>query len=76
MHMHRKTDEPDHMETSPKHLRTGVNMAMVSQDALIKILIAKGIVTEHEYFEALVVAAQAELTRYEKELNMPAGTFL
>ena len=36
--------------TEPKHLRVGVNAAMSDQAGLVKLLIAKGIFTEDEYF--------------------------
>jgi hypothetical protein len=55
---------------SPKHLRTGVNSAMVNAEAIATLLITKGIITELEYVEALADAAERELARYE-ERNKP-----
>jgi len=54
---------------SPKMLRTGVNMAMVQQGALVRLLIAKGIITEEEYFEELAKGAEAEKAAYEERLS-------
>lgn len=47
-----------------KHLRTGINAAMVSDEAVARLLIAKGVFTELEYYEALAVAAEEELARF------------
>jgi hypothetical protein len=51
---------------SPKHLRVGVNMAMVEASVLAKLLIDKGLVTEREYFEALCEGTEEEQRKYEK----------
>lgn len=63
--------EPD--DTTPKHLRVGVNSAMVEHSALVQLLIAKGIITEEEYYEALIKAMQDEVTQYETELTQILG---
>lgn len=52
--------------TSPKHLRTGVNIAMVDHAALAYLLIGKGIITEEEYKEAIRQAMNDEVARYEE----------
>lgn len=54
---------------SPKMLRTGVNLAMVEHGALIRVLIAKGLFTEEEYFEELVKGVEAEKAAYEARLS-------
>jgi len=54
-------------ETTPKHLRVGVNSAMVEHGALIDLLIKKGLMTELEYWEALATAMETEVRRYEQE---------
>lgn len=58
---------------SPKMLRTGVNMAMVSHGALVRLLIGKGIITEEEYFEELAKGAEAEKAAYEERLTERFG---
>ena len=34
---------------TPKHLRTGINIAMCDHAALVKLLVAKGLFTDEEY---------------------------
>lgn len=63
-----KRSEP----TEPKHLRVGVNAAMVDHSALVNLLIKKGIITEEEYLEELRLAMNHELDRYQKSLD-PLG---
>ena len=63
--------DPD--ETSPKHLRVGVNSAMVEHAALVRLLIAKGILTEEEFFRGLADAMEEEATRYEQRLQQEYG---
>jgi hypothetical protein len=55
--------------TEPKHLRTGINSALVNQAAVVRLLVAKGIITEEEYYEALVKEAEAEVRSYEQALS-------
>lgn len=58
---------------TPKHLRVGVNSALVNSEALAKILLAKGIMTEDEYWDALIAAMQDEVIRYTKRLEEKYG---
>lgn len=58
---------------SPKMLRTGVNMSLVSHGALVRLLIAKGVITEEEYFEELAIGAEAEKAAYEERLSARFG---
>jgi hypothetical protein len=55
--------------TTPKHLRVGVNMAMTDHASLAELLMAKGIISEEEYFEALAAGAEREKRRYEELLS-------
>lgn len=59
--------------TSPKHLRVGVNAAMVDHAALAALLIAKGVFTEDEYVAALADAMEREQARYEQHLRERFG---
>jgi SOS response regulatory protein OraA/RecX len=59
--------------TEPKHLRTGLNMAMVEHAALARLLIAKGVITEEEYMQALAEGAEAEKQQYEDRLRARFG---
>jgi hypothetical protein len=58
---------------TPKHLRTGIDSAHVSDAAVVRLLIAKGIITEHEHLEALTVAMEEERKSYEDRLTEKIG---
>jgi hypothetical protein len=64
----------DGLETNPKHLRVGVNAAMVDSGALGKLLIQKGIITELEYFRSLAETAENEKKMYEDWLRERLGS--
>lgn len=57
-------------ETEPKHLRVGVNSALLNQGALAKLLIDKGIITDDEYLLAVTEQAEKEKTAYEARLGV------
>jgi hypothetical protein len=57
-----------------KHLRVGVNSAMVDHSALASLLIEKGIITKLEYVEALRDAMRAEVERYTVLVAERLGT--
>lgn len=57
-------------ESTPKHLRLGVNSAMIDSSAMAKLLIEKGIVSETEYLEMLVKVAEEEQVSYEARLGV------
>lgn len=56
-----------------KHLRVGVNSAMVSDAAVVELLIAKGIITELEWWQALVRRMEKEVDGYEQDLSKILG---
>jgi hypothetical protein len=60
--------------TEPKHLRVGVNNALVEASAIVKVLVDKGIFTPDEYFRAVNDLLKEEVARYEKELANHYGT--
>ena len=60
-------------ETTTKHLRVGVNSAMVEHSALARLLIAKGIISGAEYLEALADGMREEVERYEHGLSEELG---
>ena len=66
------TRQPE--STEPKHLRVGVNSAMVEHSALVKLLIASGVITEEQFMAALAEGMEAEKTRYEQRLSRLLGT--
>lgn len=49
----------------PKHLRAGINAAMVEHGALVKLLMDKGIITQEEYTKAIADGMEAEQRKYE-----------
>lgn len=60
-------------ETEPKHLRVGINSAMVDNAAVAKLLIKKGIITEQEYNDAVTEEMELEAKRYEEAVNAHLG---
>jgi hypothetical protein len=54
---------------SPKHLRVGINSAMIDTGAIARLLIKKGVFTEQEFDESLEVLANEEVASYEKLLS-------
>lgn len=59
----------DPKDTQPKHLRVGVNSAMVEHNALATLLMAKGVITEAEYVKAQADAMEREKALYERWLT-------
>jgi len=59
--------------TEPKHLRTGLNCVMADVGSLGRLLIAKGLITEDEYYEAVLDGLRAEVIAYERRLNAAFG---
>lgn len=53
----------------PKHLRVGVNSAMIEHGALVHFLVRKGIMTWPEWFEILADAAEQEQHVYEENIG-------
>lgn len=59
---------------SPKMLRTGINLAMVEHGALVRLLIAKGLITHEEYMAELVAGVEDEQRQYEERLSARLGS--
>lgn len=55
-------------DTQPKHLRVGVNSALISSSALVQLLVEKGILTEEEYVKRLADLTEEEVKMYEEQL--------
>lgn len=64
----------DTKATDPKHLRVGVNNALVEASAIVKLLVDKGICTGDEYFVILNQMLREEVDRYQKEIKEVTGT--
>lgn len=59
--------------TTPKHLRVGVNSAMVNDKALVEALVEKGVITMEDYWRHLAEAAEAEAQAYTDRLSDMMG---
>lgn len=55
----------DSKECEPKHLRVGINSAMVDSGAIVELLIEKGVFTWDEFYAKLADKAEAELASYQ-----------
>lgn len=55
--------------TSGKHLRTGLDAQMSEFASLVQLLVAKGVFSEQEYFDASLQALRDEVARYERRLS-------
>jgi putative aminopeptidase FrvX len=64
----------DEVEASPKHLRVGMNSALVSNGALVKLLIDKGLISEDEFYKELADFAERDVASYQAEVNAHYGT--
>jgi len=60
-------------EGTPKHLRTGVNMAMCEHGALVSLLVEKGIITEDEYADKMIEVLEKELQSYKDKAKELTG---
>jgi hypothetical protein len=63
-------------ETEPKHLRVGINSAMVGQSGLVTLLLDKGVITREEYYTAQADAMEREVALYRNELGLPPNVTL
>jgi len=57
----------------PKHLRVGVNSAIVQSSGLANLLIQKGVITEVEFWRSQVAGFREEVQRYEQKLSELLG---
>ena len=64
----------DPISGTPKHLRTAWNLTKVEHGALVRVLIAKGLFTEAEYFAELVKGVEDEQRAYEQRLSARHNT--
>lgn len=65
--------ETDPSSGTAKHLRVGVNSAMVDHGALAELLVAKGLITREEYLKALAEKMEAEVRTYQDKLTERMG---
>ena len=72
IHEEKATPE-DRLETGPKHLRVGVNNALLQQGALVALLVEKGLITPREYLETNLEFVQREVESYRKKIKELTG---
>lgn len=65
--------DPNTWSHSPKHLRVGINSAMIESAAIARVLLNKKIIGEEEYWQMLVEVAEEEKRKYEVELTERYG---
>lgn len=53
--------------TEPKHLRVGIDSAHISDAAIVRLLLKKGVITQAELDESLRIQANDELAHYERQ---------
>jgi hypothetical protein len=68
--------ERGELASTPKHLRTGLDMRAADAGGLATLLIAKGVFTELEYIEAIADAAEREQKAYEERLSHALGAHI
>lgn len=63
-------------ECEPKHLHTGVNIAMRDHSSLVALLVRKGLIANEEYATAIRDGMKLEVADYEDRCNscMPIGS--
>lgn len=59
----------DLTSTQPKHLRVGINSAMIDTAVIVRLLIEKGVFTDEEFGEVLRLEANREVDKYEDRLR-------
>jgi len=59
----------DPKATSVKHLRVGVNNALINNAAIASLLMQQGIITEEEYLRELITWTEQDIERYREQLQ-------
>ncbi len=67
------TMEKEPTEVAPKHLRTGLNAVMADLGSLTRLLVAKGILTHDEYYDAVLEGLRREVESYERGVSALYG---
>lgn len=65
--------ERGNKDTEPKHLRTGIDQLFSQSKALAEILMAKGVCTKEEYYDACIRAQEDEVEMAERLLSEAYG---
>lgn len=59
--------------TEAKHLRVGINNALVQQTAIVLLMVEKGIITMDEWWKKLADEMEAEVLRYQNAADARFG---
>lgn len=70
---HNATTGARYAEIEPKHLRVGINSAMIDTGALMALLVNKGFITMDEVDAALADMADRDVETYTKMVNDALG---
>jgi hypothetical protein len=60
-------------DTEPKHLRVGINTALVDHASLVDLLISKGVFSRGEYLKVIADGMEREKQDYEERLSKHYG---
>jgi hypothetical protein len=60
-------------EASPKHLRVGVNSALVDSGTIAELLVERGIFTRKEFLRKLVETMRREVEDYQERIKNAFG---
>lgn len=63
----------DPSERDLKHMRVGVNSAMLDAAAVASLLMKKGLITEDEYLDSLIERFEEEVARYTERVRAETG---
>ena len=66
--------ETDSKQTDPKHMRVGINSALISNTAVVDLLVEKGVITQVEFFQSLLKHAEMERDSYQQQISEKLGT--
>lgn len=57
------------VQTEPKHMRVGINSAIISTSALARLLMLKGVITPEEYWAQLIQVWEEEVEAYTSDVR-------
>jgi hypothetical protein len=56
-------------ETEPKHLRVGVNSALVETSAVARLMFRKGLISAKDYYDTLIEVWEQEVDSYRERIK-------
>ena len=66
-HKVKMNEEGEDKSWEPKHLRVGIDTTKAEDAGLAVLLIKKGVITEEEYYQAMLDGVKKELEIYERK---------